>query len=151
MTTPTAATPISLSTPTHDPVLASRRARARAIAEHTRAWRTSDPTVWTVRTQIGPDDRTFPHHYVVQQTGVLSTDLTCDCPAGTHGRICKHVVAVAEARHLGWDAICMGISPAPAAAHCAGCGRWYPAHDDSSCYCDDCLAAHAVYEQPYGV
>ncbi len=131
-------TPIPLSTPTTDPALAYKRAYARAVAERTRAWRTSEPRLWTVRTQTSRDDGSA-HRYAVRETGVLSTDLLCACPAGSHGRTCKHTVTVAEARHRGWDAICMDTTPAPAAAHCARCGCWYAvADDDESFLCRRC-------------
>ena len=60
------------------------RAWDRAKAEQLIPYRNDDGT-WSVKT------------YTVTVTGAGWSDLSCNCPAGYNGRICKHAAVVAKA------------------------------------------------------
>lgn len=67
------------------------RAWDRAKAEQLIPYRET-PATWSVKT------------YTVTVIGAGWSDLSCSCPAGSNGRICKHAAVVAKA-------IAMGVSP----------------------------------------
>ncbi len=64
------------------------RAWDRAKAGQLIPYRNTDGT-WSVKT------------YIVRVTGAGWSDLSCSCPAGCNGRICKHAAVVAKAIALG--------------------------------------------------
>lgn len=78
-------TPSAPTQPSQHPLLA---AAARARAESLSARRTS-PTTWACK------------GYILTETGPRPQDIRCDCPAGSHGRVCKHSVLPIWARKYG--------------------------------------------------
>ena len=80
------------------------RAWDRAKAEKLIPFRVS-PGIWAVKA------------YTVTVTGAGWSDLTCSCPAGQHGIICKHAAVTAKAIAIGVSPIrpALGVVPSTAA------------------------------------
>jgi hypothetical protein len=72
------------------------RAFSRAVAEKIVVTHTSDARVLAVASVTGGIWSAKPYHITV--TGPQPEDVTCDCPAGSHGRTCKHLAVAIFAR-----------------------------------------------------
>jgi hypothetical protein len=114
------------------------RAWDRAKAERLIPYHNADGS-WTVKT------------YTVRVTGPGWSDLACDCPAGAHGRICKHMSVVAKAVACGvWPvrprlcAICGSQPVVRGKEACEGCAAVYPNGQEAASWEADPVHARQV-------
>lgn len=78
---------------------------------------------WSKKYTSSSGNGTYTVHYGPVHGGQYSHDYTCDCPAGQHGKMCKHVKQAQQDKcDWGWEAFC-GDDPQPNAdGTCPNCG-----------------------------